>query len=87
MPDIERIFTIWRDCLARYGGPYLFGARRTMADAMFAPVVTRFVTYAVPLDAACSAYAKTISAMPEMREWTSAALREAEEIEELDMEF
>ena len=87
MPDIERIFTIWRDCLARYGGPYLFGARRTMADAMFAPVVTRFVTYAVPLDAACAAYARTITAMPEMKEWTAAALREAEEIEELDMEF
>ncbi|HEY6510769.1 MAG TPA: glutathione S-transferase [Burkholderiaceae bacterium] len=86
-PDIERIFTIWRDCLARYGGPYLFGHRRTMADAMFAPVVTRFVTYAVPLDAACAAYAKAITAMPEMKEWTAAALREAEEIEELDMEF
>ena len=86
-PDIERIATIWRECLARYGGPYLFGPKRTMADAMFAPVVTRFVTYAVPLDAACAAYAKTISAMPEMKEWTAAALREAEEIEELDMEF
>ncbi|HEY6352888.1 MAG TPA: glutathione S-transferase [Burkholderiaceae bacterium] len=86
-PDIERIFTIWRDCLARYGGPYLFGTRRTMADAMFAPVVTRFITYAVPLDAVCSVYAKTIVAMPEMKEWTAAALREADEIEELDMEF
>jgi glutathione S-transferase len=86
-PDIERICTIWRDCLSRYGGPYLFGARRTMADAMFAPVVTRFVTYAVPLDAACATYAKTITAMPELKEWTAAALREAEEIEELDMEF
>jgi glutathione S-transferase len=54
---------------------------------MFAPVVTRFVTYAVPLDAACSAYCKTITALPEMKEWTAAALREADEIEELDMEF
>src|SRR4029078_6200972 len=61
-PDIERVFTIWREGLARYGGPFLFGARRTMADAMFAPVVTRFVTYAVAMDAACSAYAKTIVA-------------------------
>ena len=86
-PDIERVVTIWRECLARYGGPYLFGARRTMADAMFAPVVTRFVTYAVPLDAECAAYAKTIIAMPEMKAWTAAALKEAEEIEELDMEF
>ena len=86
-PDIERIFTIWRDCLERYGGPYLFGAQRTMADALFAPVVTRFATYAVPMDAACAAYAKAIAAMPEMKEWTAAALKEAEEIEELDMEF
>jgi glutathione S-transferase len=86
-PDIERICAIWGECLTRYGGPYLFGAQRTMADAMFAPVVTRFVTYAVTLDAACAAYAKTIVAMPEMKEWAVAALKEAEEIEELDMEF
>jgi glutathione S-transferase len=87
LPDIERIFAIWRDCLSRYGGPYLFGARRTMADAMFAPVVTRFLTYAVPLDALCAGYCKTVMAMPEMKEWVAAAIREAEEIEELDMEF
>jgi glutathione S-transferase len=86
-PDIERIVTLWRECLARYGGPYLFGAQRTMADAMYAPVVTRFLTYAVPLDAACAAYCKTIMAMPEMKQWLAAALKEAEEIEELDMEF
>src|SRR5205085_12646333 len=42
--DIERITEIWRECLARYGGPFLFGARRGMADAMYAPVVTRFRT-------------------------------------------
>jgi len=87
LPDIQRIEAIWRECLARYGGPYLFGARRTMADAMFAPVATRFVTYAVPLDAACAAYAKTIMAMAEMKLWIAAALKEADEIEELDMEF
>ena len=86
-PDIERIVALWRECLARYGGPYLFGVQRTMADAMYAPVVTRFLTYAVPLDALCAAYAKTIMAMPEMKEWAAAALKEAEEIEELDMEF
>ena len=50
-PDIERIVEIWTDCLATYGGPFLFGKRRGMADAMFAPVVTRFLTYDVPLDA------------------------------------
>ena len=42
--DIDRICSIWRECLAESGGPFLFG-ERTMADAMYAPVVTRFVTY------------------------------------------
>lgn len=86
-PDIERIVEIWRDCLARYGGPFLFGARRGMADAMFAPVVTRFLTYDVPLDATCAAYCRTVMAMPEMQEWVAAAKREPEEIDELDMDF
>jgi glutathione S-transferase len=86
-PDIERITEIWRECLARYGGPFLFGKRRTMADAMFAPVATRFVTYDVALDAPCAAYVKTVLAMPEMKEWTTAALAEPDDIEELDMDF
>ncbi len=84
--DIERITTIWHECLATYGGPFLFG-KRTMADAMYAPVVTRFVTYDVKLDRQCTAYGKRILAMPEMVEWTAAAKREPEEIDELDMEF
>lgn len=84
--DIERITTIWRECLARYGGPYLFG-RRTMADAMYAPVVTRFVTYDVAIDKRCTAYGELVMKMPEMVEWIAAAQREPEEIDELDMEF
>jgi len=87
LPDIERITEIWRDCLANYGGPFLFGAQRTLADAMFAPIVTRFITYDVPLDDACAAYCRTLLAMPEMQEWTAKALAEPDEIEELDMEF
>ena len=86
-PDIDRIAEIWRECLESYGGPWLFGAKRTMADAMFAPVASRFLTYGVPLDAACAGYVKTVMAMPEMSEWISAAQAEPEEIEELDMEF
>jgi glutathione S-transferase len=86
-PDIDRITEIWRECLAHHAGPFLFGARRSMADAMFAPVVTRFLTYGVPLDPACAAYAKTIMALPEMKEWVAAAHAEPDEIEELDMEF
>jgi len=85
--DIERVVTLWRDCLSRYGGPYLFGKRRGMADAMYAPVVTRFVTYDVKLDPICTAYGKRILALPEMRAWIADARLEVEEIDELDMEF
>lgn len=85
--DIDRVLEIWHDCLEQYGGPWLFGAKRTMADAMYAPVATRFKTYHVALDAVCGGYAARVLAMPEMVEWTEAALAEPEEIDELDMEF
>lgn len=84
--DIDRIVVIWRDCLKRYGGPFLFG-KRCMADAMYAPVVTRFVTYDVKLDRPCAGYRAQIIAMPEMLAWTAAAKEEPESIDELDMEF
>jgi glutathione S-transferase len=86
-PDIQRIAAIWREALSEYGGPYLFGARPCMADAMFAPVCTRFRTYDVKLDATCAAYNKVILAMPLMQQWINAALAEPEELEELDVEF
>ncbi|WP_233807673.1 glutathione S-transferase family protein [Paraburkholderia sp. HP33-1] len=84
--DIERIVTIWRECLKEYGGPFLFG-ERTMADAMYAPVVTRFVTYDVQLDPDIVEYGQLIMALPEMREWIALARQEVEEIDELDVEF
>jgi glutathione S-transferase len=86
-PDIERIATIWREALSEYGGPFLFGARPCMADAMFAPVCTRFATYDVKLDATCAAYNKTVLSMNAMQEWIDAARAEPEELEELDVEF
>ena len=86
-PDIERILDIWTDCLARYGGPFLFGAQRCMADAMFAPVVTRFLTFDLTLSPVCSGYCQTIMALPEIAEWMAAARLEPEEIEALDMDF
>jgi glutathione S-transferase len=86
-PDIDRIVEIWTECLATYGGPFLFGKQRSMADAMFAPVVTRFLTYDVKLNKACIQYCQTIMAMPEMKEWVAAAKLEPEDIEELDMDF
>lgn len=87
LSDIERITTIWRDCLAIYGGPYLFGSKPCMADAMYAPVVTRFLTYDVKLDDICQAYCATIMALPDMQEWFAAALEEPEDMDELDVEF
>ena len=86
-PDIERIVEIWSDCLARYGGPFLFGRKRSAADAVFAPVATRFQTYDVPLPPACAGYRDTILAMPELQAWIKDAKLEPEEIELLDMDF
>ena len=85
--DIDRIAEIWRDCLETWKGPWLFGHHMTIADAMYAPVVTRFRSYDVKLDAACAAYAAHIMAWPDLQEWYAAALDEPEQIEELDVEF
>jgi glutathione S-transferase len=84
--DIDRVCTIWRDCLAQSGGPFLFG-ERTMADAMYAPVVTRFATYDVKLEPRLKTYADMIMNMPEMVEWITAAKEEPAEIEELEVEY
>ncbi|MCU0624320.1 MAG: glutathione S-transferase family protein [Gemmatimonadaceae bacterium] len=85
--DVDRVVEIWTECTARWGGPWLFGPKRTLADAMYAPVATRFATYDVALPAAAAAYRDAILAMPEMRAWTEAALAEPEDIEELEAEF
>src|SRR6478736_6545301 len=60
---------------------------RTMADAMYAPVVTRFMTYDVKLEPRLATYARTIMAMPEMVEWIEAARAEPADIEELEVEY
>ena len=85
--DIDRIAVIWRECINTYDGPYLFGRQACMADAMFAPVVTRFRTYGVELDAVCSSYCDTVMALEPVQEWIAAALAEPEEIDELEAEF
>ena len=85
--DIQRILTIWEECLTLYKGPFLFGKTPTIADAMFAPVVTRFQTYNISLSGKCLQYSKTILAMPQMQEWVMGALQEPDDIEELDVEF
>jgi glutathione S-transferase len=85
--DIDRVITIWKECLNRYGGPYLFGERFTLADAMYAPVTTRFTTYDVKLDRQCADYCETIQALPDMMEWIEDAKNERAGIEELEAEF
>jgi glutathione S-transferase len=85
--DVDRIATIWRECLTAHGGPFLFGADATAADAMYAPVCARFATYGVALDDDCTRYRDTILGLPAMVEWTVAARAEPDEIEELEIEF
>jgi glutathione S-transferase len=58
-----------------------------MADAMFAPVATRFLTYDVSLDPDCAAYCAALVEIPAMQEWIAAAKAEPDELEELDVEF
>src|SRR5277367_1353919 len=85
--DIERILKIWRECFERWKGPYLFGKTLTMADAMYAPVCTRFRTYCVELDPEADAYCERIMTLPTMLEWIEAAKLEPEDMPELDAEF
>ena len=84
--DIDRIKAIWRECLETYGGPFLFG-KISMADAMYAPVVSRFRTYGVKLDGALEAYADRIWDLPAMKQWCEGARAEEDQIEELEVEF
>ncbi len=75
--DIERITRFWRDALARHGGDggFLFG-HFSIADCMYAPVVSRFTTYGVPLEPALEAYCERVSALPALRDWFAAAKSE-----------
>jgi glutathione S-transferase len=83
--NIARVEEIWRDCRQRYGkgGPFLFGAF-TGADAMYAPVVHRFRTYAIEVGAEAKAYMETMKALPAFREWTEAGLAETIRIEKFE---
>jgi glutathione S-transferase len=85
--DIRRVLTIWSECLDQYGGPFLFGKTPTLADAMYAPVCSRFVTYDVPLDGKAAAYRDRIMDWTPMKTWIQDAKAEPVEIEELDIEF
>jgi len=75
--EIDRIAALWAQCRRKYGkdGAFLFG-KYSIADGMFAPVVTRFTTYGVKLPPVAAAYVKTIMALPAMKEWIAAAKEE-----------
>ena len=73
--DIERIQDVWSTSLATNGGPFLFGPF-TIADAMYAPVVTRFRTYGVELAPVNRAYVETMLALPAMKLWYADAALE-----------
>jgi len=85
--DIDRITEIWQECITTWKGPWLFGERPTVADAMYAPVVTRFRSYDIPMEGICERYCQQIMAWPDMKEWFAAAQHEPEQIDELDIEF
>jgi len=81
LADVVRVLEIWRECRkAATGGPFLFG-RFSIADAMFAPVTMRFVTYGVDLDDVCQAYVDAVQDLPAVRAWRAAAEQEPWSIE------
>ena len=84
--DIQQIISIWQDCRHKFGntGDFLFG-HFTIADAMFAPVVLRFITYGVELDSTLQAYARTILSLPAVQDWVTAANAETEIIEKFEI--
>ena len=73
--DIKRVKQIWTECMQKFGGPFLFG-EFSIADAMYAPVCNRFVTYGVPMEKEVAAYVERNRALPAHKEWINAALVE-----------
>ena len=77
--NVDRITALWRDCRKNFGekagGPFLFGPF-SIADAMYAPVVSRFRSYGVPLDPVCAAYSQAVWSLPALQEWAAAAEQE-----------
>lgn len=76
LADIARIEAIWAECLATYGGPFLFGASFGLADAFYAPVVTRFLTWQPEISATSRAYCEAVRAHPLVESWYAAAAAE-----------
>ncbi|MFG6448723.1 glutathione S-transferase [Roseateles sp. BYS180W] len=79
--DLEHLYALWEDALARSGGPYLFG-EFCAADAFFAPVVMRLTRYGLPIPAALSPYVQTLEHNAGVRAWVQAALLERQFVPE-----
>jgi glutathione S-transferase len=73
---VDRIVELWNEALRASGGPYLFGKKPCVADAFYAPVVSRFRTYSIPLKGAAQAYCDTVWAWPDLQDWVAAARAE-----------
>jgi glutathione S-transferase len=81
--DIDRICEIWRECLANSGGPFLFG-QFSIADAMYAPIVLRFISYGIKVGEIETAYMQTILGLESLQEWIEAGIQEKEVIAEAE---
>ena len=75
--EVDRIVEIWTGCLQKSGGPWLFGKKPGIADAMYAPVVSRFRTYSIPVSGAAKAYCETSWAWPAVQKWVEGAQAES----------
>ncbi|WP_114815111.1 glutathione S-transferase family protein [Paraburkholderia kururiensis] len=84
LADVARIDTLWRDCLAASGGPFLFG-EFGIADAMYAPVVMRFNTYQPEISAVAQVYVARVNAHPAVAQWVEEAHRETHRIPSYDV--
>jgi glutathione S-transferase len=76
LANVKRIDLIWRKCIDAHGGPFLFGREFGIADAMFAPVVMRFNSYAPKLSETALGYGAQITALPHVAEWIEGARNE-----------
>jgi glutathione S-transferase len=85
LEEIARITGMWSDCRSRFGsgGPFLFG-RFSIADAMYAPIVLRFQTYAVDLPPECRAYSDAVLALPALQAWIADAKAETESLPQFE---
>lgn len=79
LADLARIEAIWKDALDMSGGPFLFGGY-SIADAFYAPIATRIVTYDLPVSAQTQSYIDAHLALPQMKKWREDGLREDEEV-------